>query len=206
MDDRQSPDAVADAGPAGEVSGPGPSWTAEPAPHAVPLDLGRPSPEAMADGELNQQITEMLTELIKHVHDLGHSIATELGLTRGEAIALFKLGAPMTMKELGLRVGCDPSFVTTIADELEKRGLARREPSLRDRRSKTIVLTSEGEAIRKRILDELAARTPWCITLDAAERRCLLGLMHKMLGPHDPGSTGAGSTVPDRTRPDHARR
>ena len=57
----------------------------------------------------------------------------------------------MTMKELGQRMGCDPSFVTTIADALEKHGLARREPSLRDRRSKNLVLTDEGATLRQRL-------------------------------------------------------
>ena len=87
----------------------------------------------------------------------------------------------MTMKELGLRMGCDPSFVTTVADALEKRGLARREPSLRDRRSKNLVLTEEGATLRQRLWAELSARAPWCTTLDTGERRCLLGLMRKML-------------------------
>ena len=61
----------------------------------------------------------------------------------------------MTMKELGQQMGCDPSFITTIADALEKHGLARREPSLRDRRSKNIVLTPEGVTIRDRLFREL---------------------------------------------------
>ena len=87
----------------------------------------------------------------------------------------------MTMKELGQRMGCDPSFITTIADALEKHGLARREPSLRDRRSKNIVLTPEGEAVRDRLFRELMTRAPWCAALDTGERRCLLGLMRKML-------------------------
>ena len=98
-----------------------------------------------------------------------------------DAIALLKLDAPMTMKELGQRMGCDPSFVTTIADALEKHGLARREPSLRDRRSKNIVLTPEGETVRDRLFREILAQAPWCTTLDTGERRCLLGLMRKML-------------------------
>ena len=33
------------------------------------------------------------------------------------------------MKELAQRMGCDASFVTTIADTLEKRGFLRREPA-----------------------------------------------------------------------------
>jgi DNA-binding MarR family transcriptional regulator len=87
----------------------------------------------------------------------------------------------MTMKDLGLRMGCDPSFVTSVADALEKHGLARREPSLRDRRSKNIVLTPEGVTLRNRLWTELSSRAPWCTTLDVSERRCLLGLMRKML-------------------------
>jgi DNA-binding MarR family transcriptional regulator len=144
---------------------------AEPVPHAEPL----------TNEQLNQQISEAFTELIKYAHGLGHDIATEFGLTGTDAMALFKLDAPMTMKELGQRMGCDPSFITTIADALEKHGLARREPSLRDRRSKNIVLTPEGVTVRDRICQELTGRAPWCAGLDTGERRCLLGLMRKML-------------------------
>jgi MarR family transcriptional regulator, organic hydroperoxide resistance regulator len=133
------------------------------------------------DDELNQQILDVLAELIKHAHDLGQGIAADFGLTGSDAMALVKLDAPMTMKDLGLKLGCDPSFVTTIADALEKHGLARREPSLRDRRSKNIVLTPEGVTVRERISRELAARAPWCTTLDTSERTCLLRLMRKMI-------------------------
>jgi DNA-binding MarR family transcriptional regulator len=156
----------------------------EPVPHAVPLNLA-PEQGSLTDDELNQQISEVFTEIIKYAHGLGQSIATEFGLTGSDAMALFKLEAPMTMKELGLRMGCDPSFVTTIADALEKHGLARREPSQRDRRSKNIVLTPEGVTLRERIIAELMARAPWCTTLDKPERRCLLGLMRKMLRSRD---------------------
>ena len=153
----------------------GPARPAEPVPHAEPL----------TDDQLNKQISDVFTDLIKHAHDLGQKIANENGLTGSDAMALFKLEAPMTMKELGLRMGCDPSFVTTIADALEKHGLARREPSVKDRRSKNIVLTPEGVTARDRITGELMAQAPWCTTLDTSERRCLLGLMRKMLRSRD---------------------
>jgi hypothetical protein len=65
-----------------------------------------------ADDVLNQQIADVFAELIKHAHDMGQGIATEFGLTGSDAMALFKLDAPMTMKELGLKMGCDPSYVT----------------------------------------------------------------------------------------------
>ncbi len=191
MDEHPSTATVLDAGPGREVEGSGPAWKAEPVPHAVPLNaeplnleppnLEAPNLEAPSDEELNQQISEVLTELIRHAHDIGQSIATEFGLTGSDAMALYKLDAPMTMKELGLKMGCDPSFITSVADALEKHGLARREPSQRDRRSKNIVLTPEGVTVRDRVCSELTARAPWCTTLDTSERRCLLTLMRKML-------------------------
>ncbi len=147
----------------------------EAVPHAAPL----------SDEELNQRITDVFTEFFKHVQGLGQGIAAGAGLAGSDAVALLKLDTPMTMKELGLRMACDPSFVTSVADALEKHGLARREPSQRDRRSKNIVLTREGEAVRDRLFRELAARAPWCTALDTTERQCLLGLLQKMLGARD---------------------
>jgi MarR family transcriptional regulator, organic hydroperoxide resistance regulator len=142
--------------------------------------------EPPADDELNQQIFNAFTEFIKQVQTVGHSIAADFGISGSDVMALLKLETPMTMKELGQKMGCDPSFITAIADALEKRLLARREPSQRDRRSKNIVLTAEGETARDRLLRELAARAPWC-TLNVSERHCLLGLLRKMLGPRDGG-------------------
>jgi len=151
---------------------------AEPVPHATPLITGTASD---AEDDLNQEIADTLGELIRHAHDLGQAIATDFGLTVSDTKALFMLDAPMTMKDLGLRMGCDPSFVTSVADALERHGLGRREPSPRDRRSKNLVLTPEGIKLRDRLCAELSARAPWCTSLDASERRCLLGLMRKML-------------------------
>jgi DNA-binding MarR family transcriptional regulator len=148
-----------------------PVLDAEPVAHAEPL----------SDEQLNQQISDTFPELFKSFHEIGQRIATEFGMNGSDAIALLKLDAPMTMKELGQRMGCDPSFVTSIADALEKHGLARREPSLRDRRSKNIVLTPEGKTVRERLFREILAQAPWCTALDTGERRCLLGLMRKML-------------------------
>ena len=140
-----------------------PALDAEPVAHAEPL----------TDDQLNQQISDTFPELFKFFHEIGQRIATEFGMNGSDAIALLKLDAPMTMKELGQRMGCNPSFVTSIADALEKHGLARREPSLRDRRSKNIVLTPEGKTVRDRLFREILAQAPRCTALAAwhEERR-----------------------------------
>src|SRR2546430_1838711 len=111
---------------------------AEPVAHAEPL----------TDEQLNQLISDTFPELFKLFHELGQRIAVEFGFNGSDAIALIKLDAPLTMKELGQRMGCDPSFITTIADSLEKHGLARREPSQRDPPSTRNVVTPGGGAGR----------------------------------------------------------
>jgi MarR family transcriptional regulator, organic hydroperoxide resistance regulator len=176
MDEERGTATALDPGPvprAGRVR------DAEPVPHAEPL-LVAGAGHRVSDDELNQQIADAFTELIKQAHDLGQRIASDFGLTGSDAKALFLLGTPLTMKELGQRMGCDPSFVTSVADALERHGLARREPSQRDRRSKNLVLTPEGARLRGLICGEISARAPWC-TLDTSERQCLLGLIRKML-------------------------
>ena len=101
-------------------------------------------------------------------------------MSGSDAMALHKIDGPISMKELSLRIGCDASFVTVIADSLEKHGMARREPSQRDRRSKNIVLTEHGTTVRDEITREVTARMPWCNALDTNERQCFLELLRKM--------------------------
>jgi len=177
MDEQQGTAMALDPGP---VRRAGLALDAEPVPHAEPLFVTGTGHQ-VSDDELNQQIADALAELIKQAHELGQGIAADFGLTASDAKALYMLRTPCTMKELGLRMGCDPSFVTSVADALEKLGLARREPSQRDRRSKNLVLTAEGEKLRDLIWSEISARAPWCNTLDTSERQCLLGLIRKML-------------------------
>jgi DNA-binding MarR family transcriptional regulator len=142
---------------------------------------------------LNRDILDALTTLIKRAGSVGHSIADGFGVTPPDLLAMFKLEGALAMKELAQRLGCDASFVTAIADNLEKRGFVRREPSQRDRRIKNLVLTPDGLTAKERLMAQLAAKMPWCYALDEAERQCLLSLLRKMLDTPEPdASTAAG--------------
>lgn len=141
------------------------------------------------EDELNLEIMDCLTEFIKRGAALAQGIAQVAGLPLSDLVALHKLDGPMTMKEFGRRLHCDPSFATMMTNALEKRGLARREPSERDRRSKNVVLTAEGTALKKRLEQELARRLPWASALDVSERRCLHGHLRKVLAALDPERT-----------------
>jgi DNA-binding MarR family transcriptional regulator len=152
---------------------------------------------------LNRDILDTLTGLIKHVGGIAQAIATEFDIAPHDLLALFKLDGVLTMKELAQHMGCDASFVTTIADTLERHGFARREPSQRDRRVKNLVLTPEGIAAKERLMRELATRMPWCYALDDTERQCFLTLLRKVVD--SPGREDGSDAGPAReTRPSTA--
>ena len=149
--------------------------------------------------QLDTEILSCLAGLIGQVVAYGEKIAQRFSFPSFFIKALHTLDCPMAMKELGLRMHCDPSFVTVIADGLEERGLARREAHPGDRRIKNLVLTDEGIELRRRVERELAAQMPWSKVLDQPEREQLLALLRKMASagdaaaPHHgtPGAPGA---------------
>jgi DNA-binding MarR family transcriptional regulator len=156
-------------------------------------------PGRSREDELNLDIMDALSELIKRASGLGQGIAQKFGLSVSDLVGLHKLEEPLTMKEMGQRLHCDPSFVTMIANGLEKHGFAKRETSERDRRIKSVVLTSEGTAMRERLESEIARRAPWAYALDVGERECLLGILRKLLVAFDSGQTMSGCRKQNET-------
>ncbi len=143
-----------------------------------------PAPDCSADQQ-TAEVADCFFELIGRIVGQAEQVAHRLSIPAPFIKVLHTLSCPMAMKELGKRLHCDPSFVTLVADMLEKRGLARREPHPADRRVKNIVLTSEGEALKQRLEAEMTARMPWNRALNESERAQLLALIRKMLSAHD---------------------
>ena len=148
---------------------------------------------------LNRDILDSLTTLVKRAGAVGHSIADGFGLAPHDLLAMFKLDSGLAMKELAQRMGCDASFITTIADNLERHGFLHRQPGQRDRRVKILALTPEGKAAKEQLMAQLAARMPWCYALDEAERRCFRDLLRKMLDAPDP-NPGTAASCGDGTK------
>ncbi len=158
-----------------------------------------PVPPASDQQSAHQQtweVAECFFELIGNIAGQAEQLAHRLSIPGPFIKALHTLDCPMAMKELGKRMHCDPSFVTLVADMLEKRGLARREPHPDDRRVKNIVLTSDGEALKQQVETEIAARMPWNRALSASERAQLLALIRKMLSADDQAAD-AGASAKD---------
>jgi DNA-binding MarR family transcriptional regulator len=118
-------------------------------------------------------------------HDRIHRIGATLGLSPALLKALVHLGgmgeSSVRMGDLAEHWGCDASYVTTLADGLQERGLAERRPSPTDRRVKTVVLTAEGRAQRARALELLAEPPSAFAALSSTEQRQLRDLLGKLV-------------------------
>ena len=145
----------------------------------------------------NWEVADCCFELMGRIIRRGEALAQELGVPMPFVKALHILDSPLAMKELGKRMHCDASFVTLVADMLEKRGLARREPHQADRRVKNLVLTEDGIALKQKIEAEITARMPWNQALTCEERSQLLALIRKMLraDADDALATGADTSA-----------
>ena len=137
------------------------------------------SDEDLLDLEILDAVAGLFGRLVAE----GEALAKSFGIPVFVIKALHMLDTPLAMKDLGQRMHCDPSFITSIADTLEKYGLAAREPDPGDRRVKRLVLTPAGAELKGRIEDEVLSRAPWHQALTTQQRSSLLALLHAMSPP-----------------------
>jgi DNA-binding MarR family transcriptional regulator len=87
----------------------------------------------------------------------------------------------ISMGDMARGIGVDPSYITALVDDLDQRGLARREPAPDDRRVKIIVLTDEGRRLGHEIDAVLSVPPAAFKALSSAELRQLRDLLDKIL-------------------------
>jgi len=137
------------------------------------------SEEDLLDLEILDSVAGLFGRLVAE----GETLAKSFGIPVFVIKALHMLDNPLAMKDLGQRMHCDPSFITSIADTLEKHGLAVREPDPADRRVKRLVLTPAGADLKARLENEVLSRTPWRQCLTREQRTSLLTLIQAMSPP-----------------------
>jgi len=98
----------------------------------------------------------------------------------------------VSMGEMARGIGCDPSYITALVDDLDQRGLARREPAPYDRRVKIIVLTEAGRAQADEIAAIFAVPPASFSVLSGVELAQLRDLLDKVIAA-DGGITVAGA-------------
>jgi DNA-binding MarR family transcriptional regulator len=116
------------------------------------------------------------------VHGCMQKACGAVGLSPGAMKTLFKLepGEGIPMRELADHWGFDASYVTSLADALEERGLVERRPHPTDRRVKMLVLTAKGVEARELAQQLLDEPPPSFAALTVAERRQLRDLVRKV--------------------------
>jgi len=80
--------------------------------------------------------------------------------------------ADPSMKEVALSLGCDPSYVSLLAGQLETSGLAERVVAGGDARARVLRLTPQGSAAALHMLAAVATASPLA-TLPAGEMELL---------------------------------
>ena len=115
-------------------------------------------------------------------------------LSPGVIKTLVRLGRTdgISMGEMARGIGCDPSYITALVDDLDQRGLARREPAPYDRRVKIIVLTEAGRAQADEIAAIFAVPPASFSVLSGVELAQLRDLLDKVIAA-DHGISAAGA-------------
>ena len=80
-------------------------------------------------------------------------ILKQYGLARSQFQVLYftNKAKSLTQKDLLSRMQIEPATLTVIIDGLVKKGLLERTENAKDKRSKYLKLTNEGESLRKKI-------------------------------------------------------
>ncbi|MET8996777.1 MarR family transcriptional regulator [Amycolatopsis sp. NPDC004169] len=100
-------------------------------------------------------VTRRLGYLLKHAQlrlaELAEPLYAPLGVTGRQLalLALFGDGPAQSQQDGAARLGIDRTTMVALVDELEAKGLVRREVAPGDRRKRLVLLTAEGERVRE---------------------------------------------------------
>lgn len=114
----------------------------------------------------------------------------EAGLTEsqfGALEALYHLG-PLHQRDVGAKLLRSSGNVTMVVDNLEKRGLVRRERGTEDRRYVTVHLTDAGRRLIARLFPRHAARITAELSALTPAEQDELGRLCRKLGKREQGN------------------
>ena len=104
------------------------------------------------------RLAQLLVDIAKQAMADFAATVGELGLPVHLARAIVLLGNPAPMRDLADQLNCDRSYITSLADQLEERGLVSRAVG-DDRRVKLLTLTDAGVDILESALKSVLSGT-----------------------------------------------
>jgi DNA-binding MarR family transcriptional regulator len=135
------------------------------------------TPSPAADSSAARDAWRIIQRLSGEMKKRYLALAGEFELSPPQFWTIRTLEEPRTMSELANTLLCDNSNVTGIVDRLEERRLVERTPSPGDRRAKLIVLTPEGERMRRKVEKVMDEPPAWLSGLGAADQRALRDIL-----------------------------
>jgi DNA-binding MarR family transcriptional regulator len=121
-----------------------------------------------------REIWAILGELVLD-NERRREVADATGMSFGKSKALRRIARrPMSMSELAAALNTDPPNATTIVDDLERLGLAERQPNPADRRAKVVTATRKGVALARRADEILSTPPPGLVDLPERDLKELL--------------------------------
>ena len=147
---------------------------------AGPSKTAKPSTAHLRlEGEVVGLWFEMQARLEAHFTEL----AAQYGLSAIQAKVLLTLqpDGAMTMRTLAGQLQYDASNLTGVVDRLEELGAVRRQPHPSDRRAKGVMLTDEGQRVRRAFWERLTNNTGPLGRLNGRELTALRGLLRSAM-------------------------
>ena len=141
--------------------------------------MNRTAEEALRlDNQLCFPLYAASREVIKQYHPL----LASLNLTYTQYLVMLVLWekAPLSEKEMGLRLHLDSGTLTPVLKSLEGKNFIVRSRSKEDERVVNVDLTDEGRALKDKAVD-IPAQIGGCVKLDEEEAKALYGLLYKVL-------------------------
>lgn len=132
--------------------------------------------------QLCRLIGRLRAEFVNAVEQEMARQRVDLNYMQFVALKLLEQETPMTPVELARALHYNPGALTRLLDKLEQRGYLRRVPDPVDRRALRLELTTQGKALRKRVIgycDAVAERIFESISPNERER--LHGTLAKVL-------------------------
>ncbi len=147
------------------------------------LEANELDPSPLRETEMATEIQFLTARLAAKGNTYANKLLEEVDLNvrQFSVLALAASDLKPTQREMSAFVALDPSQIVALVDTLEDRNLVKRETDPRDRRSKNIVATSEGEKLYRRArMITMTAEDHIMTKLTAEERDQLRALLTKV--------------------------
>ena len=109
------------------------------------------------EGEVVGLWFEMQARLEAHFTELASRY--KLSAVQAKVLLVIQPETAMTMRAIAGALQYDASNLTGVVDRLEEMGVVRRQPHPSDRRAKGVVLTAEGQRMRRAFWERLTSNT-----------------------------------------------